>query len=272
VVYPGFNYGGQGVVDYASIGTSNYNGLQVLFRQRATRGLTITSSFSYAKSLDEFSSSTTTTNSIPQVQNLRSEYAPSDYDVKLTAGLGWVFAPIKFHSESRVLRAALSGWTQSGVFSTQTGTPFSITIPGDYSFNDEPHQRAVLLPGHSTSPYLPNRHRAQKIQQWFDTTGWAFPANGTYSTQARNDVRGPAFILTTASAGRTFRLPFHEGMTLNLRADAINLFNTPNLANPGTSLPTEAGTNTFGIITATKGSNTVGTNARRVQLALRLIY
>ena len=215
---------------------------------------------------------TTTSSSIPQVRNLKSEYAPSDYDVKLTAGLGWVFAPVKVRYGSHLMRAVLGGWTQSGVFSTQTGSPFSITIPGDYSLNDEPHQRAVLVPGGSTQPYLPNRHRAAKIQQWFNTSEWAFPAYGTYSTQARNDIRGPAFILTTASAGRTFRVPFREGMTLNVRADAINLFNTPNLANPGTSLPTEAGTSNFGIISATKGSNTVGTNARRIQLALRLTY
>ncbi len=61
-------------------------------------------------------------------------------------------------------------------------------------------------------------------------------------------------------------------MTLKFRADAINLFNTPNLSNLGASLPTEAGTSTFGIITSTRGSNTVGTNARRLQLALRLTY
>jgi hypothetical protein len=38
-LYPGFNYGGQGIVDNESVGTSNYNGLQVIYSQRASKKL-----------------------------------------------------------------------------------------------------------------------------------------------------------------------------------------------------------------------------------------
>lgn len=288
VRYPGFNYGGQGVVDYMSIGSSNYNGLQVLYRQKATRGLTVTSSFSYAKSLDEFSNSTTTANSTPQVNNLKSQYGPSDYDVKLTAGVGWVFAPTKVTMGGRFVRAVFSGWTQSGIYSAQTGKPFSITLTTDASLSDEVggSQRAQLAVGAKGT--LPsNRPRTAKVLEWFPNTppqsscqtspnnaAWVWPTCGTFSNQSRNDMRGPAFISTNISAGRVFPLHLTETTQLAFRADAINAFNTPNLANPNSSFPSTSGIDYEGRITATAGSNsnTLGTNARRIQLSLKLIY
>jgi len=293
VRYQGFNYGGTGVVDYNSIGKSNYNGLQVLYRQRAARGLSVTATFSYAKSMDEFSNGTQTTSTVPQVDNLRSEYGPSDYDVKLTTGVGWVFAPTQFHHGPRLAHILLSGWTQSGIYTAQTGQPFSITLTTDAAFTDEAgsRQRAQLVPGQVGT--LPSsRHRADKIKAWFNNIpptnltnatlpvpAWVIPGvplnnspSGIFSNQSRNDLRGPAFILLNLSAGRSFKLPFTPITRLAFRADAINAFNTPNLAKPNSSLPSTSGADFEGQITATAGGNTVGSNARRIQLSLKLYY
>jgi len=287
VRYPGYNYGGGGVVDYNSIGTSNYNGLQALYHQRAARGISVTASFSYAKSLDEFSNGTATTSTTPQVDNLKSQYGPSDYDVKFTGGAGWVFAPSKVHTDSRLLNAVLSDWTQSGIFSAQTGKPFSVTLTTDAAYTDEAgsSQRAQLAPGMKGT--LPtNRSRAAKVAEWFPNTpapptscsgastgaAWTWPTCGTFSNQSRNDLRGPAFILTNISAGRVFPLHFTETARLAFRADAINALNTPNFANPNSSLPSTSGKNVEGTLGATTGTNTIGTNARRIQLSLKLIY
>lgn len=282
VRYPGFNYGGQGVVDYQSIGSSSYNGLQVLYQQRAARGLSLTASFSFAKSLDEFSNGTTTSSVVPQIDNLRSEYGPSDYDVKLTTGAGWAFAPTKFNHGPSSLRLLLSNWTQSGIYTAQTGKPFSVTLTTDYALTDEApsKQRAQLAPGMSGT-LDSGRHRADKIKAWFNnvpptsttaTPAWVIPAAGTFSNQSRNSLRGPAFILLNLSAGRIFPLPITKTTKLTFRADAINAFNTPNLANPNSSLPPTSGIDYEGQILATTGSNTVGTNARRIQLSLKLSY
>jgi len=280
VRYPGFNYGGQGVVDYQSIGTSNYNGLQVQYRQRASHSLSVTATFSYAKSLDESSTGATTANAVPQVDNLRSEYGPSDYDVKLTTGLGWVFAPTKYTRGPRFVQTLLSGWTQSGLYTAQTGQPFDVTLTTDAAYTDEvgSKQRAQLAPGKVGT--LPSgRHRADKILAWFNNlpptnpnAAWVVPTGGTFSNQSRNGLRGPAFILLDASGGRSFPLPFTPTTRLVFRVDAINLFNTPNLANPNSTLSTTSGNDNEGVVLRTAGGNTVGTNARRLQLALKLYY
>jgi len=287
--YPGYSVGGQGVVDYMSIGTSNYNGLQVLYRQRAARGLSVTATFSYAKSMDEFSNGTTTASTTPQVDNLKSQYGPSDYDVKLTTGVGWVFAPSKMTVGPRAVQTLLSGWSQSGLYNAQTGKPFSVTLTTDCAFTDEAgsSQRAQLAPG-MVGTLPSNRHRAAKVLAWFNNTAppasctsanntnaaWIYPTPGTFSNQSRNDLRGPAFILLNLSLGRVFPLHITDTTRLAFRADAINAFNTPNLAQPNSSFPSTSGQDNEGRITATTGgnSNTQGNNGRRIQLSLKLSY
>ena len=275
VRYPGFNYGGQGVVDYQSIGTSNYNGLQVLYRQSAAHGLTVTATFSYAKSMDESSTSTSTSSAVPQVDNLSSEYGPSDYDVKLTTGIGCAFAPVKFHYGPRAVQAILSGWTQSGIYNAQTGKPFSVTLTTDAAYTDEvgSKQRAQLIPG-MKGTLDSGRHRADKIAEWFNTAAWTIPTGGTFSNQSRNGLRGPAFIQLNLSAGRVFKLPIARTTRLAFRADAINALNVPNLANPNSSLPSSSGTDLEGQVLHTAGlnPNTLGNYARRIQFSLKLSF
>jgi hypothetical protein len=59
----------------------------------------------------------------------------------------------------------------------------------------------------------------------------------------------------------------HEGMEFVFRADALNVFNTPNLLNPLRTVSPENNIN-GGEITSTTGSNTVaGPVGRRLQLS-----
>jgi hypothetical protein len=101
------------------------------------------------------------------------------------------------------------------------------------------------------------------------------PGFGTLGNVGRNSLRGPAFISTNFAVGRLFPLP-REGATLGFKAEAYNVFNTPNLANPASVLSNSTSNstiNTFGVVLATVGTNgNVGTNGRRMQLSLVLRY
>jgi len=281
VVYPGFNYGGQGVVDYASVATSNYNGLQVFYTQRNLAGISIFSSFTYSKSLDEQSASTTVNNSTPQPWNIRTQYGPSDFNSKLNLTLGWATSASKLKLAKSWERTVLNGWKTSGTYTARTGSPFSVTLPSDSALTAEPNQRAALVPG--ANPLLPsNRHRSEKVLEWFNTAAFVVPPNptGTYSSQSRNSFVGPGYIVLNSGLGRTFALPDMSRARLDFRVDAFNTFNTPNLSNPGSILPTysctlnPASANcTTGKILTTAGTNSsVGTNGRRLQVSLKLNY
>jgi len=260
VVYPGFNYGGGGVVDLLSEATANYNALQITYRQRTYRNLTMLANYTYSRSIDE-QTALSTSNSTPQPQNIATQYGPSDLNTTQILNLGWRLALPKFRSHVRAVDYAFNDWAFNGIYNARTGHPVNITFGGDELGSDEPNQRAKLLPG--MSPTLPsNRHRAQKIAAWFNNSPgvWAkadpFIADGV----GRNTIIGPAYINTQFSLTKNFSFTqIREGMHGQFRAEAFNVFNTVNLAQPASTFSTSAAqVNTFGTISAT------GTNPNRV--------
>lgn len=285
--YPGFNYGGQGVVDNESIGTSSYNGLQLIYKQKAGRNINIYSSYAYARSIDISSNGLTNTANVPQPNHLNLEYAASDFNATQILNVGWIVKMPTAHVTSGFMKAVANDWYYGGIYNARTGNPLNITIAGDESLTDERTQRPSLTPG--LSPTLPsNRHRTDKVNHWFNNYGcptpvsvpagvptptpcaFTVPTLGTFGTMRRNALIGPSFINTQMDIQKFFTV--REGKTLEFRADAFNVFNTPNLAPPNTSLASGASDVTasnFGQILSTVGTNgAVGTNGRRVQLAL----
>jgi len=298
VTYPGFNYGGQGIVDNNSVGSSSYNALQVQYIQRSKRWLTSLASYTYSRSLDDQSSGTTNTNALSMPPNVNTNYGPSDYQATHIVSAGWTLNLPAPHTGPKIERAILSDWVFGGIFSARTGHPFTPILDHDVELNAEPNQRAPLAPGLTKyQPLSNNRHRTDKVNQWFnvcsfssgftysgtaptpvnDPCGFNSPLSGGYTNGvSRNFLYGPAFIESDFSLRRSINLKV-EGMKLQMRVDAFNVFNTPNLANPNATIPSTASSyvtgTAHGAILATTGNNgSVGTNGRRIQLAFILRY
>jgi len=283
VKYPGYNYGGQGLVDFASIGTSSYNGLQVLVNQRATRSLTLIGTYTYSRSLDEDTNGQNNNNEIPNVFDLKSEYGPSDYNVKHNGTAGWVYFIPKVRRGPAFEHAIINDWQFNGTYQVRTGLPFNPTINNDTALSGEPNQRPALLPG--VNPLLStNRSKAALTSEWFNTAAFAYPTLGTYSSLSRNKFVGPRLIQTNFTLGRAFPVPYREGITLAFRADAFNVFNMVNLANPNaefscssttamTPCTSPTASSFFGRIQTTYGANSaLNSNGRKLQLSLKLTY
>jgi hypothetical protein len=305
--YSPFNFGGSGLVDFASIGTSNYNSLQAQYTQRGGRLLTLLMSYTYSKSIDLQTQSQTESSAIPNVFNISSERGLSDFDARHILNMGWLLTPPRVTTGNLVTRAVLNNWTYGGKFLTHSGKPFSVTINNDTALDGEPDQRAALIPGRN--PLLPkNRHRSAKVAEYFNIDAFTYPTLGTFSPVERNSFRGPGYIQTDMNIGRQFPLAsIHEGMRLVFRADAFNVFNTPNLANPAAGfscsstsitddprLPLSSQPNvghgcrdltgspatpigivgtTFGTIQSTTGNNAnTSTNGRKMQFSMSVFF
>ncbi len=87
--------------------------------------------------------------------------------------------------------------------------------------------------------------RQDARSQWFNTTpigasGSAFgdPAVGTFGDMERNSIRGPYYRRTDASLAKHFR--FGNSNDLEIRIEAVNLFNVVNLGNPSAEVGTLA--------------------------------
>ena len=320
VRYPNFAYGGQGIVDNNTVGTSNYNGLQIIYTQRSKKGLSTVISYTYSRSLDDQSSGTTNLAALPLTPNVNTNYGPSDFQATHVINAGWVLHFPQITRGNRAVRAVLNDWSFAGIFNARTGNPFNPIISGDQSGTDERPQRPSLRPGFTINDVkLPsNRHRVDKVKEWYyapdavtvntttnvytagavpgvtpaytispgktftcsstvTLTGPLNPCPGLGYTGAisRNSLYGPAFIEPDFNIRREFNLPFRESR-LEFRADAFNVFNTPNLGMPIISLALNtsaaANLNAGQIITTTGKNASLGSNGRHMQLALIFHY
>jgi hypothetical protein len=140
----------------------------------------------------------------------------------------------------------------NGILRWSTGTPYSIyadpllcNCPGITSV------RAVAPSG-----------LAINGQSFFDPTVFSSPAAGTLGSSGRNAFRGPDFFTYDVSVFRRF--PFRDNFNFELRAEAYNVTNTTNLANPIGTL------NLLGAGTSTRLVN--GMMGRQFQLGGRLLF
>jgi hypothetical protein len=185
--------------------------------------------------------------------------------------MGWVYDLPDLHGGKAFERVILNNWTFQGIYNVRTGNPFTPTISGDRALTDSRTQRAELVPG--ANPNLPSdRYRVDKVNEWFNTAAFTQPAYGTYGNASRNMLYGPAYTQINFSLRRQVHL--YENIRMQLRADAFNVFNTPNLAQPQSSFSASTTTATnVGQILSTVGTNGAATtNGRRIQLALILSY
>ena len=307
--YQDFNYGGQGLVDIKSAATSSYNALQVQYTQRGGRYLTVLSSYTYSRSIDLQTNGQTTSNAVPDVFNLKSDRGPSDNNATHVFNLGWVTRYPKMTRGNFISRAIVNDWVFSGQYNWHTGRPYDVTINNDSAYDDEPNQRAEILPGAKVS--LPsNRHRTDKVAEYFNTSAFTYPVVGTFANQGRNAFVGPGYIMTNMTMGRDVPLArIRDGMRANFRIEGFNVFNTPNLGNPnaqfscsttttysgspglpgiqganqvlescpgaGGTFPANAvtGQPNFGRVLNTFGNNSnTSTNGRKVQLSMTVFY
>jgi len=70
------------------------------------------------------------------------------------------------------------------------------------------------------------------VNQWFNPAAYANPASGSFGNIQRNSLVGPGYSNVNLSIAKEFRLPWREGMNLEIRADAYDLFNHINYHNP----------------------------------------
>jgi hypothetical protein len=106
-------------------------------------------------------------------------------------------------------------------------------------------------------PTLPADQRTPA--QWFNTAAFTIAPVFTIGNATRDPVRGPSFREVDVALIR--RVPLHSGAAIELRAEAFNLFNTPNLGTPNGV----AGSAAFGTITS-------ALDPRVGQVALKLIF
>ena len=253
------------VLEGTNAGRSYYNSLQVSVRKQFG-ALTVVSNYTWAKSIDNSSVEGNGFANPTDSFNLALSRARSDFDrahsfngsfaYLLPVGKGKRFGGSMPH----IVDSLIGGWEVGSLVIWQGGGPFTILSQRNTTF-------AATTTSYSWANYTGSRNIGEVTRTpdgvWFyprDTfvTNFTYPVAGDYGNTGRNTFRGPRYFDTDVSLVKRFRI--YESHAITFRAEAYNVFNNVNFANPTVSLTAPA---TFG-----KLGSIVGT-PRVMQMALR---
>lgn len=255
-----------------SIGTSNYNSLQMVFRTTNWKGITSQFSYTWGHNLDEM---TQYRGGLPQDSyNFKGDYGNSDFDTRNTF-VGFVNFDVPAFSGPKLLS---HGWSLNGVFSFKGGQPMTIYNNDDTSGTDEYTQRVNLV----GDPFKGVSHKitSDGYVQWLNPDAFAEPAAGTWGTMRRNSIFGPGFGDVDFSVIKATELSIHDKpVKVQFRAEMYNLFNRINFASPSCSQLCNAyfGARGFGQTGSTIGAGNYSPGLGpgepfNTQLAMKLIF
>jgi hypothetical protein len=250
--FAGNNYSGQTItgffagIDQVRTGAnSNYNGLQASLKQSLWHGITFNANYTWARSMDTVSSTTTPSNSY----NLALDYGPSTYDTRNTLN-GFVTYNVPKFTEH--LTRLTNGWQANALFTFSGGTPISPTLNTDNTHTNQFKDRPNVVVG--VAPYLGRQlvtaANGSRSYKFMTSAAFAAPALGIYGNERRDQYYGPGLGDIDFSLFK--HTPITEKINTELRAEVFNMFNQANFANPSVSNITSG---TFGTITNTRNAS-----------------
>jgi hypothetical protein len=218
---------------------SNYNALQLQYRRPLSAGLQALLNYTWSHSLDNASDDVVAalSNSVISAAN---DYASSDFDVRHSFS-GAVTYDIPSAMRSRPLALLSKNWSLNTVIVARSGFPFnafnliSSPDPGGNAL-----VRPDIVPGQPL--YLSgSRCAAQQVAlqlqgplcsggKALNLAAFSTPSTVRQGSEGRNDIPGFGLTQVDLSVGRKFL--FTERVKIQFRADAFNVLNHPNFANP----------------------------------------
>jgi hypothetical protein len=292
---PFYDFGN--IIRVTNGGIGDYNSLQVKIEKRYSHGLSLLGGYTWAHSLDDAVQPIQGTDGgqagNPAFLGLKYEYGASNTDVRHR----FTFSPQyelpfgrgkRFLDHGGFLDQVVGGWKASAIFQVQTGEP--IALPQVFRISDP--MAAGGTPNPVTQRNQECAEQTKTIAHWFNPCAFtqaptayateqdyndAVASGGNavllsqagtlpYGQRGRITVGGPGFNRLDMSLFKSFKLPFRES-AFELRADGVNVMNTPSFGDPSTSI---TGSNA-GVINSTRFSGIIP-DARVIQVAGRFTF
>ncbi len=285
------NNGASAINFRGSDGRSDYNAVIASVESSRFRnwGLRFTSRYTYSRAKDNLSSTFSESGNNfnlgytdPFDPDL--DYGFADFDARHRAVVSWTWDIPTPKFSSHVAQYLLGGWEATGIFQARSGLPFTVfdctngqqmcprvSLDGPVSFDGSIGHDSV---GVSDTPNrykyidLSGLHPGAFVDQFgFGADFGPFPAN----MSKRNAFRGPGFWNLDAALFKNLNIT--EGVKLQLRFEAFNVFNHANLfisggeAEINTGATTDANGNTVGGYVP---ANFFG--RRNIQIAGKIIF
>lgn len=224
--YPGYSSITTGV----SIGSSNYNGLQTGFVYRLA-DLQLNAAYTYSKALGDVNQSAQgnlaygfdSNIGFQNPHNPQADYGRPSYDRTNVFTSAYVYElPFFRHSKHLLEREFLAHWGTSGLITAQSGFATPVSLSSSYAgLANRPNQIGPLVRNHGSGK------KALGQSPLYSSTSFAVPGFGTFGNSEPGVLRGPKEVSYAAAVNKSF--PITERIGFQLRAEAFNVFNHPNI-------------------------------------------
>jgi hypothetical protein len=255
------------VTSYITSGSSMYHSLQAQLLRRFTNGASLTSAFTWSKSLDA--------TQYLNVSDINPWYGISQNDRTFRFATSGIYqlpfgAGRRFLANNGIASQIIGGWQVQGVYQVQSGQPLSFN-PGTtsplYIGPGDPSNSGWGRPG-----FKANSNNLTAQGNWFNTAYWSTktapagsPTSGIFPNITPNQYQLRALPIRfdalradflhqfDAAVQRNFSLSrLYESASIQIRLDAINALNHPVYGGSGTNNTpvTDWTSGTFGQVTA----------------------
>jgi hypothetical protein len=200
-----------------------YNALEIQGQKRYSHGLTFTTALTWSTSYD-FGGH----NAMDQFLTYRDR-GPLDSNRALVFVASHVWElPVgegkQFLDKPGLLNEVVGGWQFSGIWTLESGYPFSPTVANDATLNSN---CCTLRPDKVGNP---NEVAHKGINSWFNPGAYAVPALYQFGNSDRNSLWGPGLFRADFSLQKIFKIT--ERTRFQLQWEAYNAFNRANYSNP----------------------------------------
>jgi hypothetical protein len=213
--------------------TAHYNALQASAQKRLSNGLSFQAAYTWSHEMGLCCGGENVAPSIliPEYQHLAIATMPSDvtHNFHLAATYEAPFGRDKRFLQHGVAAAIVGGWSLNAIFAHVSGFPFSVTSSG-----------ASLNAAGNTQRADQVKANVAKVgsgvggQAYFDPLAFAPVTTARFGTAGYDTLRGPGNTNLDLGLFRNFAIT--ERIKLQIRAEGINVSNTPHFANPGANV------------------------------------
>ena len=269
--------GGNAVLEFADLGRTTYNSLQIKAETKSTRHglyalIAYTYSHTYDNGLSDGVGSEVSAPFFPLPNWEKLDWAPSQIDLHnnftasviydLPFGRGKTFG----NGWNNLTNSLLGGWQLTLIEKITSG--FADPLIDSANNSGVGNGNGFNTGGNGNNFNRPdqvagcNPYANQTKIQYINPACFVQPAAGELGNASRVPVYGPDFVNTDFSIIKGFRLPW-ENMDLNFRTEFFNLFNHAQFGEPISDINAPSG---FGAVNSTVN------NPRLIQFALKLTF
>lgn len=240
-------------------GNSSYNGLLAVIQDRMSKNFSFLANYTWSHCISVGDSpgdiaAPTYENSA----NKNMDRANCGFDVRHIFNTTFV-ASSHFSSLHGWAAALANNWELAPIVRITSGTPLNVTSGVDNSLTGIGLDRPNLVPGAAVYTHRKITQKAAGNLAYLNKSAFTQNTAGTYGDLGRNAFRGPNYYDVDAALSRNF--PLMERLNFNLRMEAFNVMNHPNLS-----------AFTTGLNSGTFGNATTAMDPRIFQIAGKITF